>query len=239
MLVPALGAARTRAKAVICEANLGQIGLAVIVYAGDNRDAIPRGPTCAGPFDFSCADLASNQLWIGSANPFHSKQYNGLGALLKHYATSREVLYCPADDTNDPEEELPRIGTENDAFSSYMYRQVDFLPADRRRGLLSDLGVNEVADRRVRVEALALDMNSLGPQAMDLWRTNHGGRVVNLLFRDRSVRTIENRGNLFSLPAEVFFSPDQIPRRIDQILLIADYAYRHKPDQAPRLAEDP
>ncbi|MBI4716808.1 MAG: DUF1559 domain-containing protein [Planctomycetes bacterium] len=235
MLVPALGAARTRAKAITCASNLAQIGLAVIAYAGDHRDAVPRGAICAGPFDFSCADLATNQLWIGAANPFHRLEYNGAGALLKQHAASREVFYCPADDSSDAEEELPRVGTEHDAYGSYLYRQVDFVPAARRRGLLTDLGVNVVGGRRVRVEALALDMNSLGPPELNLRRTNHAGREVNVLFRDRSVRAIPNRGGIFSLPAEVFSTLDQIPRALDQVLLNADFAYQHSPGQAPRL----
>ncbi len=42
MLLPALGRAKARARAVACKNNLKQIGLAVSLYALDNQDYLPR-----------------------------------------------------------------------------------------------------------------------------------------------------------------------------------------------------
>lgn len=42
LLLPALGRAKSRAKATHCLSNLKQIGVASQLYAGDNEDALPR-----------------------------------------------------------------------------------------------------------------------------------------------------------------------------------------------------
>lgn len=42
MLLPALNSARNKAKAISCVSNYKQIGLAVAVYANDNKDLVPN-----------------------------------------------------------------------------------------------------------------------------------------------------------------------------------------------------
>lgn len=233
ILLPSLRRARDGAKLTVCGANLSQIGLGIITYAGEQNGLIPRGPACAGPFDFACAALASNQLWIGAANPDHPREPNGLGALLNWQTTSKKVYFCPADDNRNEAEELPRIGSELDAYGSYTYRQLDHLPDGRARGTLADMGVNAIGSLAVRVEALAFDTNSLGPG--EFHHTNHKARRVNVLYRDRSVRVYANSAGFFSIPADTFASPLDIPARLDQILVNADYGYRNSPDLAPQI----
>lgn len=236
--LPALYKARQSGKLSACRSNLSQLGLAMIVYADQHNELIPRGPVCTGPFDFACADVATNQLWIGAENEHHPKQPNGLGALIENYTRSTDIYFCPADDSNNLEEELPRIGSDLDAYGSYTYRQLDQLPA-RNRGKLSNLGTNLVGDVPVPVEALALDTNSLGPGP--LRHTNHGAKKVNVLYRDRSVQTFANKLGTFSILPETFASPEKIFTRLDQILVNADYGYRQDPDSAPQIEteEDP
>lgn len=235
ILLPSLSRARHRAKIAVCASNLSQIGLAILTYANDQHGVIPRGPDCTGPFDFACADVATNQLWIGTDNPFHAAGFHGFGPLMQEHVEARRVFFCPADDSRNLEEELPRIGTELDAFGSYTYRQLDCLPAGKRRGTLSNLGANLVDGQRVSVEALALDTNSLGPEAQDLCHTNHGAKIANVLYRDRSVKTFANREGTFSIPAEAFLSPMDIFTRLDQIFVNADFGHRGSPEAAPTL----
>ena len=84
--MPSLSRARANAKVTACASNLGQLGLAVTTYANENEGLIPRGPASAGPFDFACAQVATNQLWIGSGDAAHSSRHNGLGLLLNGYS---------------------------------------------------------------------------------------------------------------------------------------------------------
>lgn len=48
MLLPALGKAKDKAKRMQCLNNNKQIGLAVLLYLGDNRDEYPFGNRCDG-----------------------------------------------------------------------------------------------------------------------------------------------------------------------------------------------
>ncbi len=43
ILLPALGAARSAARAMACSANLRSIGQAAYIYASDNKDYLPKG----------------------------------------------------------------------------------------------------------------------------------------------------------------------------------------------------
>ena len=43
MLLPALGGAKERSKRAVCLNNMKQVGLAVVVYAGDQSDRFPSG----------------------------------------------------------------------------------------------------------------------------------------------------------------------------------------------------
>jgi hypothetical protein len=43
MLLPALSKAKEKAKKIYCYNNLKQMGLAMIMYADDNKGLIPRG----------------------------------------------------------------------------------------------------------------------------------------------------------------------------------------------------
>lgn len=238
IVLPALYKARQNGKLSACRAHLSQLGLAIIVYADQNYELIPRGPACVGPFDFACAEVATNQLWIGAENELHPNEPNGLGVLIKSHNINTKIYFCPADDSNNLEEELPRIGSDLDAYGSYTYRQLDQLPG-RKRGKLSNLGANVVDDVQIPVEALALDTNSLGPGPFR--HTNHRAKKVNVLYRDRSVQTFPNKLGTFSIPPETFESPEKIFTRLDQILLNADYGYRQDPESAPQIEaeEDP
>ena len=237
IMLPSLRKARAQAKMVVCGANLNQLGLAISTYANEHEGQIPRGPTCGGPFDFTCAKVATNQLWIGEGNPDHPLSYNGPGALFEGYAPVPKVFYCPADDNRNMVEELPKISTADDAYGSYTYRQLDQLPGPRNLGVLSDLGTNEIGGVKVRVEALAMDTNSLGPGSFR--HTNHKTLRVNVLYRDGAVQTFDNEAGTFSIPEETFFSPLDIFTRLDQILVNADYAYHSSPEHAPQIEAGP
>ena len=243
ILLPSLRKAREAGKYTACGSNLRQIGTGMHCYAADHDGLVPRGPEPTGAFDFTGNDLATNQLWIGESEPAapteHPRQFNGLGSLMATTAPEPKLYFCPADDNCNQQEELPRIGTAEDAYGSYLYRQLDHLPPGAATGRLDCLGDNEIGQRTVRVEALALDTNALGPEELGMRHTNHRGRAVNILFRDASVRRFRNPDHLFAIGPEQFADFARIPLAIDQILTNADFAYRGQPTDAPQIAASP
>ena len=242
LLMPALRQARATSKLTVCASNLRQIGTGIHAYALEYAGFIPRGPAAAHEFDFSSNQIATNQLWIGVGGwgppPANPRQYNGLGCLLTTTCPNPKVYFCPADDNFNILHELPKIESDQDAYGSYIYRQLDHLPADHENGLLDRLGANKVEDLLLPVEGLALDTNSLGPGTFH--HTNHDGRRANVLFRDASVRGFENRDDSLAIPAEVYSDPSGIPAAIDQLLSNTDFAYHGgHPAEAPRIESQP
>ena len=65
MLLPALSAARERARSASCVSNLKQIGLAVTMYAGKNKDYVPIGWNSAWTVNSFSANkgLCTNPVW--------------------------------------------------------------------------------------------------------------------------------------------------------------------------------
>lgn len=244
ILMPALRQARAAGKLAVCASNLRQLGTGIHAYAVEYTGFIPRGPepVDGSEFDFFGNTLATNQLWIGTEGmgppPAHPRQYQGLGRLLVTTCPDPKVYYCPADDNSDRAEELPRIGTDQNAYGSYLYRQLDHLPPDHCHGILDQMGANEMDEQLIRVEALALDTNSLGPGPY--FHTNHDGRVVNVLFRDAAVRRYTNRDECLAISADAFGDPLGMFFALDQLLTNADFAYHHgDPADAPRLDVPP
>jgi len=224
VLLPALSQARARARRTVCLSNLRQLGLAIHTYADDNNGAVPRGPNQPLPYfsDQEWSEWATNQVWIGAY-----RTYNGLGAILSRDVREPRVLFCPADDTSDPVEELAKLERqpEEDAFCSYLYRQRDQTTRDD----LSNLGENELG---FPARALALDVNSLGPGVQ--YRTNHEARFVNVLYLEGHAFTYANRDNVFSLREEDYYGfPASIERRLNEIIVAADYAERDDPARTP------
>ncbi len=243
ILLPSLLQARGTARRTVCASNLRQLGQGLHAYAAEERGFIPRGPDPLHPFDFSSNQMATNQIWIGDGEPAfpatHPRQNLGLGHLLRTTCPHPGVFFCPADGNFNQATELPHIGSAENAYGSYLYRELDCLPREAAAGILDQLGENS-AERgeSVRVEALALDMNSLGPEPYH--QVNHDGRRVNVLFRDGAVREFRNTADCLAIPAAAFADLMQVPRAIDQLLINADYAYvAGTPDQAPHLPREP
>jgi prepilin-type N-terminal cleavage/methylation domain-containing protein/prepilin-type processing-associated H-X9-DG protein len=216
ILLPALSGVRSRAKATACTSHLRQVGLSLRSYAEENGGRVPCG--AATPSPFVPDDVASNLTWSGLA-----KAHVGMGMMLSRYALNPRIFFCPADDSSDLQEELPKIGTDSDAYCSYLYRNRD----EVEQPLLDEPGNN---GEGVVARAWVMDINSFG--AGPARRTNHGGRRVHILFGDGSAAGFDNRQDIFSIRAEDFAAyPSRLPPRLDAILRTADRAYACDPAQ--------
>ena len=93
MLLPALGKAKDKALGVACLSNTKQIGLAVIMYAGDNSDNFPLTPGVSwevGPYSNS-KGLPCGGEWFRS----DKKTPNTPAPMLSSVLPNNAVWVCP------------------------------------------------------------------------------------------------------------------------------------------------
>jgi prepilin-type N-terminal cleavage/methylation domain-containing protein len=193
LLLASLAAAKQKAQRAGCTSNLHQIGIAIRLYADENKGRIPYGPT-APPF----ANPANFYPSTGSPTPLLSLQSGAtvaLGLLLTNeLAKTPKVLFCPGSDQPiDADTELAKVG-KHQAQSSYFYRhagvtQLFFTPPDPVPHLqLDDLGLNRTNNK---IRALVIDMNFLSPPNLEsfnvITRTQHRRKTVQILYADGTV----------------------------------------------------
>jgi prepilin-type N-terminal cleavage/methylation domain-containing protein/prepilin-type processing-associated H-X9-DG protein len=90
MLLPALSNAKGRAKQGACLSNQKQMGIALTMYAGDNRDFCPPNLRWDGP-------PADYNFWFSNLWGQSGAFYGGLGILYDEgHLKAAEVYFCPA-----------------------------------------------------------------------------------------------------------------------------------------------
>jgi len=185
LVLPSLSHARVAARQTACAKRVkGQIN-AVLTYASVWKNQIPVGPD-------GMNETATNQIWIGA-----DQVYNAHGVLLEKHLENREAFYCPDDNSSDPQEELAKIHSGENAYCSYLYRQLDARAAAAPSRRLDMLGLNGAGDP---VRVLLLDMNSElemdrngnGEVNSDDFRTNHKGLRVTVGFAAGNVDVFED-----------------------------------------------
>ena len=213
LLLPALASARSHARVAQCRSNLEQIGMAIQNYTTHYGGMIPAATT-------STPLSPTNQVWDDAAGaPI------GLGVLVTaKYLKDPGVLFCPLDLTNSAQVDGPRIGmpaghADGDAYCSYLYRQECIGTGTFH---IDSLGQNPQG-RLMR--ALALDVSC--PPYPEL---AHGGDSVNILFHDGSVKTADNKDDLYSIMSISYYPPNAqglppIVAEIQKVFVNADAAY--------------
>jgi prepilin-type N-terminal cleavage/methylation domain-containing protein len=91
LLLPALAAAKQKAIRVQCASNLKQWGLAVIMYANDNRESFPLNPTSDGASGFAWMAMRLN------TNFYPQYLYPNRAGVTTGERSVRDVIYCPTD----------------------------------------------------------------------------------------------------------------------------------------------
>jgi prepilin-type N-terminal cleavage/methylation domain-containing protein/prepilin-type processing-associated H-X9-DG protein len=203
LLLPALAAAKAKAKRAACLSNLRQVGLAFRIYAGDNNGTIPFGPQ-AGAFTspmnlYPSTGAPTSLISLGSGAPV------GLGLLLsQQLAEQPKVLFCPGSDQRlDADKQLANVGVRQ-ALSSYYYRHAGntqmFGGVNLTAPKLDDLGSNRNGNP---VRALVIDTQFLAPPGMATYgispSTHHQQRTANILYADGHTQSQPNRDGRFTV----------------------------------------
>ena len=107
ILLPALGAARSAARAMGCQSNLRQVGIATAAYAADSDNKVSFRYDF-GPGVPATASLNANPKhkldWIGLLSSYYGPSQAGLSiqarggpANLLAFIKQNPILYCPED----------------------------------------------------------------------------------------------------------------------------------------------
>jgi prepilin-type N-terminal cleavage/methylation domain-containing protein/prepilin-type processing-associated H-X9-DG protein len=203
LLLPALAAAKAKAKSAACQSNLRQVGLAIRIYASDNNGEIPFGPR-AGAFTspmnlYPSTGAPTSLISLGSGAPV------GLGLLLgQQLAAQPKVLFCPgSDQLLDADTHLTNVGVRQ-ALCSYYYRHAGntqmFGSPTLTPPKLDNLGNNR---NGTPLRALVIDTQFLCPPGMATYgilpSTHHQQRVVNILYADGHTQLQLNRDRRFTV----------------------------------------
>jgi prepilin-type N-terminal cleavage/methylation domain-containing protein len=107
LLLPALAKAKEKAVKIQCANNLKQWGIALNMYAGDNRNYFPDNTTATGAHDLSWLALNMDDVFY---KPYLYK--NRTGAAGKQRVIN-DVIYCPSSDYHRTVEAGPVTGYPN------------------------------------------------------------------------------------------------------------------------------
>ena len=134
MLLPALSAARERARSANCISKLKQIGLAEHVYAGDNDGWLSQNISGGVVYD------GANLRWAGNRVPPYKLAYTGVfGTIPEKWQQLREFkiqnFKCPSDSVNFTE----KLDSWTDTEASYMWHRAN-TTCTKYQGALENLG---------------------------------------------------------------------------------------------------
>jgi prepilin-type N-terminal cleavage/methylation domain-containing protein len=98
LLLPVLTVAKEKAKRASCMSNMRQLGIAMMVYAGENVDYYPEAPDPTRTGDVPSAATAGADLW---------DLPNSIAwTIIKNAGGKRELMFCPSSfasrDPNNP-----------------------------------------------------------------------------------------------------------------------------------------
>jgi prepilin-type N-terminal cleavage/methylation domain-containing protein/prepilin-type processing-associated H-X9-DG protein len=124
MLLPALSKAKTKAIRIKCNSNMRQLGVAVIMYAHDNRDQLPDCTGAVWPWDLPAP---------------------AADAIVKNGGT-RHILYCPGFSKQDNDELWAfTTGVTNELAGDRAsgYRVIGYAVAFKNSGRVAQTNITE------------------------------------------------------------------------------------------------
>lgn len=136
MLLPALGKAKEKAKQASCQNNLKQLGLAFMLYIGDNSDIFPA-PASKGAFepleeDWIFWNLSDSRI----RGRFRDPQNSAIGPHIGRFTTN--LFRCPSDrDVLERQRLAERRGTRGDNYYLYSYTLCSIYEGGVNKGVAS------------------------------------------------------------------------------------------------------
>lgn len=212
LLMPALQRARMAAQSAKCLSNLKQLGSAVIMYAGDNKEWLPYATT---QFSWPMTITASGNGFTNDTNMFYQIQ-NYLGS-------NKSVMYCPSySDPNHQLRDFPELPIDRTTDCAFGYlwlagsgptnKELEWWFAARWNGSAWKGWCAALATDDAKL-VLFCDLNGY-PVDPDLSRYNsHGGTMVQSVRLDGSARASQMgecyygsyaAGQRFLLPLDAF-----------------------------------
>ncbi len=221
VLLPSLGRSRSQAHVAVCQSNLKQVGIGVMAYAIDHRQAIPFGP---GQDAITMLDFYRFPGMVTSLLSTLQGEPVGLGLLLRSYLADKpEIMFCPGSDQKIvAAKEMAKFGS-GQAQSSYWYRHGSAaVPTDAVTHIRTD--GRHVNRHGQPLRALAMDSNFVAHPELAAFnvntRTHHGLERVSVLFLDGSADNLINTNGRFTV--DVGVAPQNGPDGILSALEIAD-----------------
>jgi prepilin-type N-terminal cleavage/methylation domain-containing protein/prepilin-type processing-associated H-X9-DG protein len=207
ILLPSLARARAHANTVKCATQLRQIGLAMVMYANDNKGFTPAYYNPAGTFA-----VASLGTFVGSAHPAPP---SGPGTLVlepigtgrQAYLKTADVFFCPEDQKHAPFRDPPWgwAPGRNQSYFNYYFPEmgpghpqaaVAWIRAMRKN---HNIRMKKGASRVVMVDQGYLPLENFPASVTThyyTWPYNHGKRLektregANALYLDGHVQYV-------------------------------------------------
>lgn len=124
LILPSLSKVNETARRMVCQSNVRQIGIGVLMYADDFRGHLPPSQFIGNGLDRSDAKQNMDTLRVGDAEP-GVPSWDGLGVLFQHdYINAPKVFYCPSHHGDNPYSAYALAWGESiqEIISNYHYR---------------------------------------------------------------------------------------------------------------------
>jgi len=130
LLIPSLAAVNETARRVVCQSNVRQIGLAVIMYSNDYNGQLPMSRFVSTPGNPSRAPASPEKMItvrVTSADAIEgASHWDGLGLLYQtDYLSAPRIFYCPSHRGENPYSLYSKAwggDTEEEIICNYHFR---------------------------------------------------------------------------------------------------------------------